>query len=60
MIGTKENDDNPINCDNQKDITVGYYNKNGVYYPCIDFCIECDNSNTCKTCDNIHKVDANI
>ena len=59
LIGTKENDDNPINCDNQKDITVGYYNKNGVYYPCIDFCVECDNSNTCKTCDNIHKVDAN-
>ena len=59
LIGTKENDDKPIYCDNQIDINIKYFKKNEVYYPCIEFCLECDNSNTCKTCDNFHKLDRN-
>ena len=56
LIGQKENDNQPIKCDNQINILKGYYNINNVYYPCIDFCDKCINSNACITCDNFHKL----
>ena len=59
LIGEKELDDKPIICNNQIDILNGYYNKDGVYYPCIEFCIKCENGNTCTRCDNYHKLDSN-
>ena len=58
LIGEKENDDKPIICDNQINILTGYYNKNGVYYPCIEFCNKCENGDTCTQCDNFHKLDS--
>ena len=56
LIGEKENDDKPIICDNTIDISIGYYNKNGINFPCIEFCTKCYNSNTCEKCNNIHKL----
>ena len=56
LIGEKENDNKPIICDNQIDLSVGYFEKNNVFYPCIEFCNVCSNGNTCTTCDNFHKL----
>ena len=58
LIGVKENDDQPIKCDNTTDIKIGYFKKNEVNYPCIEFCNVCSDSNTCITCDNIHKLNS--
>ena len=56
LIGERENDDNPIICNNTINISVGYFEKNDVYYPCIEYCNVCTNSDTCTTCDNYHKL----
>ena len=56
VIGVKENDDQPIKCNNTLDLSNGYFKKNEVYYPCLDFCNECSDSTTCNTCDNYHKL----
>ena len=59
LIGQKENDGNPILCDNTININAGYFKKNEVNYPCIENCITCDNSYTCIKCDQTHKLDEN-
>ena len=59
LIGQKENDDKPIICDNQIDISIGYYVKNGIYYSCLEYCDQCNNADTCIKCDRIHKLDEN-
>ena len=41
LIGEKENDDQPIICDNKIDISKGYYLKDNVYYRCHDNCEKC-------------------
>ena len=56
LIGVKENDDKPIICDNKTNITVGYFVKNEINYPCIEFCNKCNNGNTCIECDRTHKL----
>ena len=59
LIGVKENDDHPIICDNTTNITYGYFQKNNVFYPCIEFCNNCSDSYTCDICDNKHKLNSN-
>ena len=58
LIGVKENDENPIICDENIDISIGYYQNDNtkVYYPCTEFCKQC-NKTHCIKCDNIHKID---
>ena len=56
LIGNKDNDTLPIICDKNTNTSIGYYLNNEVYYPCIEFCLECDSSFTCVKCDNIHKT----
>ena len=58
LIGERENDNRPIICDNQIDLSNGYFQKDNVYYPCIPYCIECESSNTCKNCDIFHTLNA--
>ena len=58
LIGEKENDDKPIICDNQIDVSKGYYKKDGIYYACLEFCVQCNNGDICLKCDNIHKLDS--
>ena len=41
LIGVKENDDQPIICDNTIDIQKSYYLKDNVYYPCHENCETC-------------------
>ena len=41
LIGVKENDDQPIICDNIIDISKGYYLKDNVYYLCHKNCEKC-------------------
>ena len=56
LLGSKENDNKPIVCDKNTDTSIGYFVKDEVYYPCIQYCNECDSSFTCIKCDNIHKT----
>ena len=43
LIGQNENDENPIICNDNIDISLGYYlnNDDGVYYKCHDNCLKC-------------------
>ena len=56
LIGVKENDDQPIICNNNTDINKGYYKKNNIYYPCHANCQTCssgpnsDNEMNCIEC----------
>ena len=59
LIGEKENDNKPIKCDNQIDISNGYYKKGEVYYQCVEYCVTCNNGDYCQKCDNFHKLDKN-
>ena len=55
-IGVKENDLNPIICNNTnlKEAGLPYYMKQisekTYFFKCIDNCIECDEANKCKAC----------
>ena len=54
MIGVRENDDQPIICDNTIDITKGYYLKDNIYYRCHSNCLKCSGapiSDTEMNCD---------
>ena len=54
LIGERENDDQPIICDNTIDITKGYYLKDNIYYPCHSNCLKCSGapiSDTEMNCD---------
>ena len=41
LIGEKENDNQPIVCDNTININEGYYLKSNIYYPCHSKCKKC-------------------
>ena len=56
LLGQKEDDAEPIICDKNTNVSVGYFIKNETYYPCIEFCVQCNSSYTCTKCDNIHKT----
>ena len=57
LIGIKENDENPIICNETINISIGYYQneETKIYYPCTEFCDQC-NKTHCLKCDNIHKI----
>ena len=58
LIGIKENDDQPIICNNAININKGYYIKDNIYYPCHNDCETCskgpisNNQMNCDTCKN--------
>ena len=63
FIGIKEDEDLPIICNNQTNISIGYYTSkdlfnNIIYYPCFNNCDKC-NKTHCLSCDNYHKLDEN-
>ena len=54
LIGVKENDNQPIICNNTIDITKGYYLKDNIYYLCHINCETCSEgpiSDTKMNCD---------
>ena len=59
LIGEKEDDNKPIICDNHTDISTGYFQKNNVFYPCIKYCVYCQSSYSCITCDRFHILNSN-
>ena len=59
LLGKKEDDSEPIICDKDTNVSVGYFIKNETYYPCIKYCDQCNSSYTCLKCDNIHKTNEN-
>ena len=52
LVGLKENDTNPVICDNSINIEKGYYKaKDNTYYLCSDECETCkEKNNNCLTC----------
>ena len=62
LLGSNENNGNEeIIC---KELTIlesnpYYQNSKSVFYPCIEYCVECANGNTCITCITNYKVDEN-
>ena len=52
LVGIKENDDNPIICDNLINLTEGYYKtENNIYYLCSEECQTCEGKyNKCLNC----------
>ena len=56
LLGNKENDNDPIICDNRTNTSIGYFIKENVNYPCIEYCNICNSSFDCLKCDNIHKT----
>ena len=63
LIGSKENDDQPIICDNEIDLLKGYYKKDNIYYPCHNKCETCslgpisDDEMNCDTCKEDYVID---
>ena len=64
-IGVRENDLNPITCNNTnpKEAGLPYYKKQisdkTYFFKCIDNCIECDEANKCKACAPQYNITKN-
>ena len=58
LIGSKEDDNNPIICDDENRELPNYYkNENdNTYYLCMDNCLNCNDKNTCNNCDLKYKL----
>ena len=51
---------NPTICDNNNiDISKGYFLYDNAYYPCFEFCEECENAFSCNKCDSNHLLNNN-
>ena len=65
LIGKKENDNQPILCNNETKVEKGYYKKDNVYYLCHENCKTCssgpvsDQEMNCDTCKEGFQVDTN-
>ena len=59
IVDTKK-ENNPTLCDNNiTNISLGYFLYDDAYYPCFEFCEECENASSCKKCDNSHVLNKN-
>ena len=57
LIGTRENDNNPIICSQNYNLSNYYKNKNdNTFYLCIDNCLKCNSTNDCIICDSGYKL----
>ena len=57
LIGNNFNDS--IICDNETNISSGYYMIKDVSYPCFENCETCNNFYTCEKCDSSHLLNKN-
>ena len=57
-VGTKENDNKPINCSKTQPERAYSIKKNGHihYFNCLDNCYECKDANICDKCIPTHKL----
>jgi hypothetical protein len=52
LVGTRENDDNPIICTSTNELSTYYKNEeDNTYYLCMDNCLSCSNKDECNGCD---------
>jgi hypothetical protein len=52
LVGTRENDDNPIICTSTTELSKYYKNEeDNTYYLCMDNCLSCTNKDECNGCD---------
>ena len=57
LIGTRENDENPIICSQTTDLSTYYKNDNdNTYYLCMDNCLSCASKDECNGCDLKYKL----
>ena len=57
LIGIRENDENPIICIQDIDLSFYYHNVNdNTYYLCLDNCQRCTSGNQCDICDPKYKL----
>ena len=54
LLGSKSSQE--IKCELLEKLKSSYYLKDNVYYPCIENCKECENGNSCNTCDMNFKL----
>ena len=60
LIGSREDDDKPIICSQNTDLPNYYRNEiDGIYYLCMDNCLNCNYGNTCNECDPKYKLNQN-
>ena len=50
LLGSKEREE--INCVEQNTVSIGYYQENNIYYPCIENCEHCKNGTSCEKCSS--------
>ena len=59
LIGSKENDNNPIICVQNPNLDNYYKNQNDdIYYLCMDNCLTCSSGDTCNNCDLKYKLNS--
>ena len=57
LIGSKENDNNPIICSENNNLDNYYKNENDdTYYLCMDNCLTCSSGDKCNNCDVKYKL----
>ena len=57
LIGFRENDENPIICSQNDDLSNYYQNINdNTYYLCLDNCQSCNSGDKCNICDPRYKL----
>ena len=57
LIGTRENDENPIICSQNKNLSNYYKNENdNTFYLCEDNCLKCNSKNECNVCDPRYRL----
>jgi len=57
LIGSRENDENPIICSQTNELSNYYKNDNdNTYYLCMDNCLSCPSINICNNCDLKYKL----
>ena len=60
LVGSKEGDNNPIYCMQNKDLGQYYKNEDeNTYYLCSDNCLSCSAKDQCNNCDSMYKLNNN-
>ena len=60
LVGSKENDNNPIVCSSETQSLPNYYKNetDNTFYLCMDNCLACSSKDKCDNCDLKYKLNA--
>ena len=57
LVGSRENDDSPIICAQEQDLSNYYKNsEDNTYYLCMENCLTCTSGDKCNSCDLKYKL----